>query len=184
MHLLHHGCRRAPVLLHLLMTASTLMGHNCQWPASPATVLHPLKAKKVISLMSGGRGLAPGWLLCLMSPIQRIVPLWCVPSSGPPHGRCHVTDFCSVFLIDMLVRTINIKKKTNWRSSVCLPCFPTPPEGHGGLLEIGGPICSSSTGRHENPQPLLHPGGCIPVHRPAIQQRPNGQRGKMLTLFA
>lgn len=51
-------------------------------------------------------------------------------------------------------------------------------EGHRGFLEVGGSLCSSGADRDKNPQSLLHPGGRLPVHRPALQQWPNGQRGK------
>lgn len=55
---------------------------------------------------------------------------------------------------------------------------PNTSEGHGRLLEVGGALRTAGTHRDTNPQPLLHPGGGLPVHRPALQQRPDGQRGK------
>lgn len=51
-------------------------------------------------------------------------------------------------------------------------------EGHRGVLEVGGTLCSSGAIRYQNPQSLLHPGGSLPVHRPAVQQWTDGQRGK------
>lgn len=56
--------------------------------------------------------------------------------------------------------------------------FSISPEGHRGVLEVGGTLCSSGAVRDQNPQSLLHPGGSLPVHRPAVQQWPDGQRGK------
>lgn len=56
--------------------------------------------------------------------------------------------------------------------------FANTPEGHRRFLEVGGTLCASGADRDQNPQSLLHPGGCFPVHRPALQQWPHGQRGK------
>lgn len=55
---------------------------------------------------------------------------------------------------------------------------PHTSEGHGRLLEVGGALRTSGTHGDTNPQPLFHPGGGLPVHRPALQQRPDGQRSK------
>lgn len=52
------------------------------------------------------------------------------------------------------------------------------PEGNGGVLEVRSAVCASGPNRDENPQSILHLRGCVPLHRPAVQQRVNGQRGK------
>lgn len=57
-------------------------------------------------------------------------------------------------------------------------CFSNLSEGHRRFLEVSGTLCAPGADRDKNPQSILHPGGCLPVHRLALQQWPNGQRGK------
>lgn len=56
--------------------------------------------------------------------------------------------------------------------------FYLPLERRGGFLEVRGSHCASGANRFQDTQPLLHPGGRLPVHRSAFQQWRDGQRGE------
>ena len=59
--------------------------------------------------------------------------------------------------------------------SLSLP--PSLSEGRR-LLEVGSPPRPPGAFGDAHPQPLLHPGGGLPVHRPAAQQRHHGKGGE------
>lgn len=46
----------------------------------PLALTSSIKGPKAIFLISAVRGLAPGWLLCFMSALYKIISLWCLVS--------------------------------------------------------------------------------------------------------